>query len=105
MKWKKTPECGEWPYPEELGDCCPDCGEEFDHPHRGPRCICKDPMYIVIQPGKHIHINCPVHGDVKIYGPRMHWLEVPRGARQGDRWLTKYGQTKTIGMTTSFGPG
>ena len=54
-------------------DCCPDCGEEFDRP-KVDRCICRKPLMICIPPGKHIHIQCPVHGDVKIYGPRIHWM-------------------------------
>ena len=54
-------------------DCCPECGEEYERPHID-RCICNKPLMICIPPGKHIHIHCPVHGDVKIYGPRMHWL-------------------------------
>lgn len=56
-------------------DKCPECGEEFVDPFKGPRCICRDPIFIVIQPGHHIHIHCPVHGDIKIYGPRIHFLQ------------------------------
>jgi len=48
-------------------DCCPDCGEPWK---KAPlsACICDKPMHIYIEPGKHIHIHCPVHGDRKIYG-------------------------------------
>lgn len=49
---------------------CPKCGEEFQKPIR---CICGDTMWISIPPGEHIHIDCPVHGDVKIYGPSYYY--------------------------------
>lgn len=54
-------------------DCCPDCGEEFHQP-KPDLCVCRKPMLICIPPGKHIHINCPVHGDVKLYGPRATFM-------------------------------
>lgn len=47
-------------------DKCPKCNEPYTRPNA--RCICEGPMWIVIQPGQHIHIQCPIHGDVKIYG-------------------------------------
>jgi len=91
--------------------CCdddrfPECGEEYYDPYKGPRCICKDPMMICIQPGKHIHIQCPVHGDVKIYGPKVHWLQAhPNGADTKSRWYTKFGEpSKSMHLTASMGP-
>jgi hypothetical protein len=56
--------------------CCPECGEEYQRP-KVNRCICRKPLFISIPPGQHIHIQCPVHGDVKIYGPRLHWMSNP----------------------------
>ena len=53
---------------------CPDCGEEVERVHPVARCNCKDPIWMVIQPGQHIHRKCPVHGDQKIYGPTRVWL-------------------------------
>lgn len=47
---------------------CPDCDEPWGTPRDSQRCICRKPMMIYIAPGQHIHIQCPVHGDVKIYG-------------------------------------
>lgn len=50
-------------------DGCGECGEPWE---RRPdlRCICNKPMMISIPAGQHIHVWCPVHGDIKIYGPR-----------------------------------
>jgi hypothetical protein len=95
----------DFPWHEER-DCCPECGEEYEHPHRGPRCICRDPLMICIQPGKHIHIHCPVHGDVKIYGPKITWMQAPpNGARIGDMRMTKFGESpKRMRLTNSMGP-
>lgn len=103
MKWRHEPE-DELPYDGK--DRCPDCGEEFPNPFKGPHCICRDPLYIVIQPGHHIHIHCPVHGDVKIYGPRMHWLQSPpSGAKTTSRWFTEHGKaSKSMCLTNSIGP-
>ncbi len=59
-------------YPTRLGPSlpssgqCPECGEE--NPIIQPQSICTCPLYIYIQPGHHIHVHCPVHGDMKIYG-------------------------------------
>jgi hypothetical protein len=101
MKWN----FGGGEYAKEE-DRCPDCGEEFEHPHRGPRCICRDPMMICIQPGTHIHIHCPVHGDVKIYGPKMYWMQAPpKTANVGDWRMTKFGKpAKPMCLTNSTGP-
>lgn len=50
----------------------PGCDEK-EWPKPDIRCICRQPMYIFIANGSHIHINCPVHGDVKIHGsPIVH---------------------------------
>lgn len=43
---------------------CPKCDEEWQPKER---CICKNPMCIVIPVGQHVHIDCPVHGDTKVY--------------------------------------
>lgn len=83
MKYKREEDSDPQKY-EDINTKCPECGEEYDFPYKGLRCICRDPLFIVIAPGQHIHIHCPVHGDVKIYGPRMHWLSSshdPRCAR------------------------
>lgn len=32
------------------------------------QCICRGPMLVYIPPGEHVHIQCPVHGDVVIRG-------------------------------------
>lgn len=56
-------------YEEQLSRWrCPECGEIQ---HRTPeltQCICHKLPLILIPPGQHIHIHCPVHGDRKIYG-------------------------------------
>lgn len=87
-------------------DTCPQCGEEYDRGARDARCICRDPFYICIPPGKHIHRYCPVHGDVKVYGPKMHWLDYPNNP--GTRYLYQknFGDSPKVGyMTNSMGPG
>lgn len=57
-------------YGHDCGGHCPECGEPWQTAP-SQRCICREPMMICIPPGQHIHIHCPVHGDVKIYGPRI----------------------------------
>lgn len=53
---------------------CPECGEIQ---HRIPeleRCTCRQPLWVSIPPGQHIHIHCPLHGDQKLYGqPRVEY--------------------------------
>jgi hypothetical protein len=58
-------------------DHCPECGEEYQRP-KPNKCICRKPLMICIPPGQHIHIHCPVHGDVKIYGPRLTYMNDPQ---------------------------
>lgn len=55
---------------EEESGVCPKCGEIDFLPQPDLRCICS-PIWIWIPPGKHIHIWCPVHGDIKIYGSNV----------------------------------
>jgi len=50
---------------------CPRCGEGPRYPTRDPLCNCDELLHIYIQPGGHVHINCPVHGDRKVYGRPM----------------------------------
>lgn len=50
---------------------CPRCGEKYNKPDTRP-CTCQNLM-IYVPPGEHIHIDCPRHGDVKIYGPSSTW--------------------------------
>jgi hypothetical protein len=49
---------------------CPDCDEPYDD-FPSSACICHKPLWICIPPGQHIHLICPVHGDFKVYGPRV----------------------------------
>lgn len=44
------------------------CGCPPEPPRQNPLCLCYQPMGIYVEPGKHIHIQCPAHGDIKIYG-------------------------------------
>ena len=57
---------------------CPNCDEEDFNPMPNIGCICKNPLMVYISPGKHIHINCPMHGDVKIYGSPITWMTTNR---------------------------
>lgn len=56
---------------------CSKCKEKDNYPYdklnKLNKCICHKPLLIYIPPGEHIHINCPIHGDVKIYGNCITW--------------------------------
>jgi predicted RNA-binding Zn-ribbon protein involved in translation (DUF1610 family) len=52
------------------GCACPQCGEKAIGPPAP--CTCRTLM-IYIPPGEHIHVQCPQHGDVKIYGSLVSW--------------------------------
>ena len=57
---------------------CPDCGEPDFIPHPA---ICTCPTMIVIQPGTHIHVDCPQHGHVVLRGPNITWMSAqPKNA-------------------------
>lgn len=52
---------------------CDECGEH-EKPNINPGdCTCRV-LWISIPPGQHIHINCPVHGRVKINGSMKRFL-------------------------------
>lgn len=51
---------------------CPECGEGH-RPKPDFRCNCNEPIMIYVQPGQHVHLKCPVHGDRKIYGSLVTW--------------------------------
>jgi len=59
---------------------CP-CGEGSGGTSAPLRCVCHDPMSISIPPGQHIHIQCPQHGDVKLYGTGATWCSNGTGDR------------------------
>lgn len=59
--------------PSATASQCP-CGEETNIPDRMAGCICGNPLMVYIPPGGHIHIQCPLHGDVKIYGGGYVWM-------------------------------
>lgn len=58
---------------EEHSDGCPRCGERA--PIVPKDCICGKPLNIWVPPGHHIHLQCPVHGDVKVSGQPVTWKE------------------------------
>lgn len=49
---------------------CPECGEDMT-PSSPKRCTC--PTMIYIPPGQHIHVDCDLHGRIKLYGPSVTW--------------------------------
>jgi hypothetical protein len=51
---------------EVHGESCPECGKKDIVPVNPLLCQC--PTMIVVPPGKHIHVSCPVHGQVVIHG-------------------------------------
>lgn len=51
---------------------CGKCGEGY-RPQPDYRCNCREPMAIHIPPGQHVHVQCPAHGDRKIYGDPITW--------------------------------
>jgi len=55
----------------EYSDGCPRCGEKAPVVPKG--CLCAQPMNLFIPNGMHIHLQCPVHGDVKMSGPPIRW--------------------------------
>jgi len=59
---------------KEKTEQCPKCGEKWSN----AKCICNDPIWIAIPAGQHIHIQCPVHGDIKIYSSSpTYWTCAP----------------------------
>jgi hypothetical protein len=54
-------------------DKCPECGEQKRTPMPHLECTLNKPLWIVIPPGGHIHINCPIHGSHRINGPMVTW--------------------------------
>jgi hypothetical protein len=50
-------------------DRCPECGDKWVRPDL-TQCTC-GVISIYIEPGKHIHIDCPKHGRVRIDGPSL----------------------------------
>ena len=53
------------------GGCiCPECGDDMT-PRAPKRCTC--PTMIYIQPGHHIHVDCELHGRVRLNGPSVTW--------------------------------
>lgn len=50
----------------EHDDRCPDCGEKYKPPVNPLSCTC--PTMIYIPAGRHIHVDCPVHGKVVMRG-------------------------------------
>ena len=54
------------------GPCtCPECGEPMGVEPRYRECTC--PTMIYIQPGHHIHVDCPRHGRTRINGSQITW--------------------------------
>lgn len=49
---------------------CPECGEPWQTAPVG-RCTC--PTHIYIPPGQHIHVDCDLHGRVRLNGPNITW--------------------------------
>lgn len=81
---------------------CTECDKDL----YAARCICADPVYVMIEPGNHKHLQCPRHGDVKIFGPRRWFQFPPDDAEVTSRWFTKFGKpSKSMRLTESFGPG
>lgn len=52
------------------GHICPECGEDMA-PRIPKRCTC--PTMICIPPGQHIHVDCELHGRVRLNGPSVTW--------------------------------
>ena len=63
----------------------PDCPAERKLPRPPPPgCMCGKPLWIVIEPGGHIH-PCPVHPDYVVYGPNYS-LHAISSRADASRW-------------------